>query len=73
MKFGKISTIINLNYFDVRVEFDSGLLVDFLPAMSDEDEYFHIFCPENIYVQFSPGAKWEMGKSDVPWKVKRGK
>ena len=67
VKFGTISTITNLNHFDIRVEFDGGLSVDFFPAMSDEDEYFHIFCPHNMYVQFSSGGKWEMGKSDVPW------
>lgn len=43
--FGCIKAIIQPNNFDIHVELDNGIGIDFLAASSDDDETFHIFCP----------------------------
>lgn len=67
LEFGEIITITNLSPFDIRVSFSDDLNIDFLLAFSDEDEVFHIFCPEKIYITFTSEGAWMMGASDVPW------
>lgn len=66
--FGEIIEIINYSTFDVRVKFNKGKIVDFIPTFSDEDEVFHIFCPEGKYIEYNSEGLWKLGKSNVPWK-----
>lgn len=65
--FGEIVKIMNFSIHDVRVEFNSGIFVDFVPIFSNEDELFHIFCPMNIYVELDSKGVWKIGKSNIPW------
>lgn len=62
--FGSIVSIAKLSDIDVQLKFDNGIFVDFLATISDEDEYFHIFCPDNVYIELSFDGKWSMGKSN---------
>jgi hypothetical protein len=64
--FSEISNIVNLSDRDVRVVFRNGVIVDFIPLFSDEDDVFHIFCPYHIYVGFTSDGFWKIGKSNVP-------
>jgi hypothetical protein len=66
IELGRVASIRQLSEFDVRVELDNGVALDFLGTNADEDEYFHVFGPENSYIQFSR-AGWETGRSDQPW------
>lgn len=66
IEFGEVVAITNLSELDVRVVFSNGVMVDFIPTFSDEDEVFHMFCPENIYVEFTSEGLWKIGKSNVP-------
>lgn len=66
IEFGAFSSIKQLSELDVRVELDNGVAVDFIGTNSDEDEYFHVFCPEKLCIEFSQ-AGWIMGRSDKPW------
>jgi hypothetical protein len=68
IKFEEIVSISNLTTLDVRVEFNDGMIIDFISTISDEDEFFHIFCPNNVYIEFNSKGIWKVGKSDVPWK-----
>ena len=70
IKFGSIVSIAKLTSFDVRVEFDNEIVVDFLPTISDQDELFHIFCPDNLYIELSFEGKWLIGKSNAGAGVK---
>ena len=67
IEFGAFTSLSNLSNIDVRLETDSGIIVDFLPTIRDEDEYFHIFGPNNVYIELSPGGVWSVGRSDTPW------
>lgn len=67
IEIGSLKEIHQVSNFDVRLEFDSGVIIDFLTTISDEDESFHIFCPNNIYVELSWEGKWIIGKSNLPW------
>ena len=58
IKFGALVSIKQLTNIDVRLEFDSGIVVDFLSTISDEDEYFHIFCPNDVCIELTTGGKW---------------
>jgi hypothetical protein len=66
IKLGSFVSILQLTELDVRVELDNGVAVDFLGTSKDDDEYFHVFCPEKSYIEFSR-AGWKTGRSDEPW------
>ena len=65
--FGTFASLRQLTELDIRVEFSNGVAVDFFAAMSDDDECFHIFCPENLFIEFSIRGGWKTGRSDKPW------
>ena len=65
--FTEIISITNFSDHDVRVTFNNDIIVDFLPVFTDEDEVFHVFCPEKNYIEFTSQGLWKIGKSNVPW------
>ena len=65
--FGRFVSLRQFTDLDIRIEFDSGITVDFLAAASDEDECFHIFGPGQRFVEFSVRGGWRTGPSDRPW------
>jgi len=67
IRFGRFANLRQLTDWDVRVELDNGVMIDFLAEVSDDDEVFHIFCPENRCVQFSIVGGWKTGPSNMPW------
>ena len=67
IELGDFSSLRQIGNFDFRVESSSGIWVDFLATISDGDEIFHVFCPENVYWEFTADGGWKTGKSDQPW------
>ena len=67
--FGHIVELLQPNDFDVRAIFDNGIYVDFFATVSDrgedEDDTFHVFCPNNIFVAYYAGQGWAIKKSNV--------
>ena len=68
--FGRIVSIGQPSPVDVRIETSSRICVDFLATTSKIDEYFHIFCPNNIYIDLSKNGKWTVDRSDTPFSRK---
>ena len=64
INWGRFSSIRHLSDFDLRVELDNGVLVDFLATISDEDEILHVFMPEKIALDFTIATGWVLGPSD---------
>ena len=67
---GRFVSLRQLSELDLRIQFDSGIAVDFLTTFSDQDETLHIFCPGDQLLTFSVPGGWEIGPSDKPWKEK---
>jgi hypothetical protein len=66
--FGQILSLGQPTCFDVRAEFDTGIAVEFLATISDEDESFGILHqPSHTAVQFAVGKGWAIGPSNLPW------
>lgn len=63
---GAVRAIDELTKFDIRVTLDNGVYIDFFCASSDDDEWFHVFGPDNIVVKVSSDG-WKIGKSNQPW------
>lgn len=63
IQFGQIRSISLASQFDVRVTFDE-MYIEFLATASEQDEIFHIFCPQNLCVEYSIAGGWSAGKSD---------
>jgi hypothetical protein len=42
IEFGCIESLDQFSDLDIRVKFDTGIIVEFLATISDEDECFHI-------------------------------
>ena len=67
IEVGRFVALRQLTDLDVRAECDNGIAIDFLATISDDDECFHIFCPENRHVEFKVISGWKIGPSDKPW------
>lgn len=67
LDLGRFVSLHQVADLDVRIKFDTGISVDFLTAISDEDECFHIFCPGERYIEFSVRGGWKTGPSNRPW------
>lgn len=65
--FSNFVSVQQLTDVDVRVLFDHDMVIDFLAAASDDDEMFHIFCPERKYLEFTIRKGWTIGESNTPW------
>ena len=63
IKFGRIKTISVFSKFDIRINFDGEKYLDFLGSGSDDDELFHIFCPESMHIEYSISGGWKIGKT----------
>ena len=70
IKLGCIVSLEQLTNLDVRVGFDTGIAVDFLATVSDEDEGVVIFFPEDKCIEFTAGSGWTIGPSNKPWPEK---
>lgn len=68
--FGRFVAIRQLSRTDIRIELNNGLTLDISGNSSEDDEYFHVFCPDGRYVEFS-GAGWRIGSSQKPWPNER--
>ena len=68
---GRFMSLRQFSDLDVRIEFDSGVAVDFLATTSDDDECLHIFCPGERCIEFSVRGGWKAGPSDRRWPEKR--
>lgn len=67
IQFGRIVAIKVLGKLDICVEMDSGIHIDFLGCISEDDEIFHVFGPDNLYIEYSIKETWKIGKSNKPW------
>lgn len=65
---GRFVAVQQVSETSLRVELDNGLAVNISGDVEDDDEYFHVFCPEEMYIEFSR-AGWKVGRSDRPWKT----
>lgn len=68
IELGRFVSLQELNALDLRIELNNGIVVDFLAAFSDDDECIHIFCPENLSIEFSLSNGWRIGPSNEPWR-----
>ncbi len=71
LHLGRLTSIEQISKSGVRVNLDSGLAVDIIGDTVDDDEYFHVFGPESVYVEFSETG-WQVGRSDTPWTARAG-
>jgi hypothetical protein len=67
LDISEVVKIDNISAFDVEVVTKNGLVIQFFNTTSDDDEVFHMSCPENIYIKFSTERAWETGPYDAPW------
>lgn len=67
IKLGVILVIEALSHFDIRVKLDDDVCIDFICASSEDDEMFHIFGPESLYVEYVCRDGWKVGRSNAPW------
>lgn len=66
ISFGSFQEITIRNGRDVILNFSDSVEVQFLKTISDDDESFHIFCPNNIYIYLTAAGKLKIKKSDEP-------
>jgi hypothetical protein len=63
LTFGKIISLTQeRSEIDFRIQFDTGIIVEFLCTVSDEEETLHIFCPDDVCVTFDVVNGWLIEK-----------
>lgn len=69
IRFGTFQAIEQLSSLDVRVVFDTGIMVDFLSTTSDADDECLgiIHGPSHRAAEFSAAGGWTIGPSNLPW------
>lgn len=65
--FGGFVDINQISEFDIRVGTSTGVCVDILCTISDDDETLHIFFPDKQVLTFQATKGWRLGRSDEPW------
>jgi len=70
VRFGRISSIEISNNVDVIIKFNNEIILEVLAVSDSDDEIFHIFGPENFYIEYSINRSWIIGRSNVPWNPK---
>ena len=68
IQLGIVCDIEALSSFDIRVKLDNEIFIDFFGMSTVEDEMFHIFGPDSLYVEFKLIDGWTVCRSDIPWK-----
>ena len=64
---GTFAAVSALSEFDIRIQFSTGVSLDILCTISDDDEVMHIFFPDKVVLTFQPVKGWQLGRSDEPW------
>jgi hypothetical protein len=65
-QLGRVVDIENVSSLDVRVTLDEGMFIDFLRASTEEDPIFHIFMPNDLFLEYTNVGGWRVRRSDVP-------
>lgn len=60
IEIGRIESVCLASRFDVRVSLDGNMHIDFFGADSGDDEIFHIFCPDGLYLAYSILGGWKV-------------
>ena len=68
ISFGSIRAVSQNDVGDVTLSFDNFVLVEILCLSDEDDEMFHVFCPNSEYIEYNPCSGWRIGRSDSPWK-----
>lgn len=66
IEWGGFRGIHELNEFDIRVELDNGVSVDFLTTYGYQDELIHAFFPHKVAITYSCRNGWNVSRSDQP-------
>lgn len=67
LKIGRPIGIEMLSEFDVRLQLEDELQVDFLGTLGEDDEHVvHIFGPQDLYLEYVVASGWEIGSSAEP-------
>lgn len=67
LSFGKIESVESVSPFDIQVKLEGGVFIEIFGLSTHDDEIFHIFGPDDLYVDFKIVGGWTIGKSNVPW------
>ena len=63
---GQFKSLHQTSPTDVRIELTDGISIEFSGVPQNDDEYFHVRCPQQVYIQFSQ-LGWKIGPSNEPW------
>jgi hypothetical protein len=66
IQLGAVMAIEMLSKFDIRITLDDGTLVEFMCASNYDENMFHIFGPDHIFLGYKSTDGWRLGKSNEP-------
>ncbi|MFZ6719409.1 hypothetical protein [Undibacterium sp. Ji49W] len=66
LQLGIVMSIEMLSKFDIRIALDDRTFVEFMCASNDDENVFHIFGPDHLFLGYSPAHGWRLRKSNEP-------
>ncbi len=67
IQLGSMTGIEMRSRFDICIQLDNNIVIEFLCAASCDDEMLHILGPNHLAVEYKYDNGWRMGKSNEPW------
>ncbi|TFF18254.1 hypothetical protein E3C22_22135 [Jiella endophytica] len=73
VSIGGVERIEQISKYDISVLCEENIRVDFLCASDYQDDMFHVFAPDNLYIGYSVFYGWRHGPSNEPWLADLGR
>ncbi len=66
IQIGAVVSIEMLSKLDIRIILDDDMFIDFMCASSHDENMFHVFGPNHLFVSYRCISGWSIGKSNEP-------
>jgi hypothetical protein len=67
LSLGGFRDIAMSSNFDVCIQLEGEVSIEFLGAFAEQDELLHIRLPDSNVAKYFIGEGWRVGKSNAPW------
>ena len=66
LQLGAVMSIEMLSKFDIRITLDDGTFIEFMCASNEDENMFHIFGPDHLFLSYTLADGWKLKKSNEP-------
>lgn len=71
--YGTLISISQPSDIDLRLEFDTGIVIEFFASLGFNDSYYEIFCPNDIVIVLLSRGNWIIERTNIPQENSEGR